>query len=44
VVDGVELVLFPDPDIVKLYGVTDPDDMAWMTERLTPCSPWAACD
>jgi len=40
VVDGVELVLFPDPEIVKLYGVTDPDDIAWMTERLTP-HPWA---
>ena len=40
VVDGVELVLFPEPDIVKLYGVTDPDDVAWMTERLTP-HPWA---
>jgi pimeloyl-ACP methyl ester carboxylesterase len=40
VVDRVELVLFPDPDIVKLYGVTDPDDVAWMTERLTP-HPWA---
>ena len=40
VVDGVELVLFPDPEIVKLYGVTDADDIAWMTERLTP-HPWA---
>jgi len=40
VVDGVELVLFPDPEIVKLYGVTDPNDVAWMTERLTP-HPWA---
>jgi pimeloyl-ACP methyl ester carboxylesterase len=39
VVDGVELVLFPDPDIVKLYGVTDPDDVDWMTARLTP-HPW----
>jgi len=39
VVDGVELVLFPDPEIVKLYGVTDPDDIAWMTERLT-AHPW----
>jgi pimeloyl-ACP methyl ester carboxylesterase len=39
VVDGVELVLFPDPEIVKLYGVTDPDDIVWMTERLTP-HPW----
>jgi len=40
VLDGVELVLFPDPELVKLYGVTDPDDIAWMTERLTP-HPWA---
>jgi pimeloyl-ACP methyl ester carboxylesterase len=39
VVDGVELVLLPDPEIVKLYGVTDPDDIAWMTDRLTP-HPW----
>ena len=39
VVDDVELVLFPDPEIVKLYGVTDPDDVAWMVERLTP-HPW----
>ena len=39
VIDGVELVLFPDPEIVKLYGVTDPDDIVWMTERLTP-HPW----
>ncbi|MCU1451410.1 MAG: alpha/beta hydrolase fold protein [Acidimicrobiales bacterium] len=40
VVDGVELVLFPDPEIVKLFGVTDPDDVAWITDRLTP-HPWA---
>ena len=39
VVDDVELVLFPDPEIVKLYGVTDADDVAWMVERLTP-HPW----
>ena len=39
-VDGVELVLFPDPEILKLFGVTDPDDLDWMTERLTP-HPWA---
>jgi pimeloyl-ACP methyl ester carboxylesterase len=43
IVDGVELVLLPDPDIVKLYGVTDPDDIAWMTERLTP-HPWVCFD
>jgi pimeloyl-ACP methyl ester carboxylesterase len=38
-VDGVELVLFPDTEIVKLYGVTDPADVAWMADRLTP-HPW----
>jgi pimeloyl-ACP methyl ester carboxylesterase len=43
VVDGVELVLFPDPEIVKLYGVTDPGDIEWMTERLTP-HPWICFD
>ena len=39
VVDGVELVLFPDTEIVKLYGVTDPGDIEWMADRLTP-HPW----
>src|SRR5205085_1173196 len=39
ITDDVELVLFPDPEIVKLYGVTDPDDVAWMVARLTP-HPW----
>jgi pimeloyl-ACP methyl ester carboxylesterase len=38
--DGVELVLLPAPDAGLLYGVTDPDDLAWMAERLTP-HPWA---
>jgi pimeloyl-ACP methyl ester carboxylesterase len=40
VVDGVGLVLWPDSDIVRLYGVTDPDDLAWMQPKLTP-HPWA---
>jgi hypothetical protein len=39
VIDGVELVLFPDGDEVRYYGVTDPDAYAWMVERLTP-HPW----
>ena len=39
VVDGVELVLLPGPDAGLLYGVTDPDDLAWMADRLTP-HPW----
>ncbi len=40
VVDGIELVLLPGPEAGLLYGVTDPDDLAWMAERLTP-HPWA---
>jgi pimeloyl-ACP methyl ester carboxylesterase len=39
VVDGVELVLFPGPEAGRQYGVTDPADLAWMQERLTP-HPW----
>lgn len=40
VVDGVELVLLPETsDVGQMYGVTDPDDAAWMTARLTP-HPW----
>lgn len=37
--DGVELVMWPTPEAGRLYGVTDPDDLAWMQERLTP-HPW----
>jgi pimeloyl-ACP methyl ester carboxylesterase len=39
VVDGVELVLFPGTEPLANYGVTDPDDIAWLAERLTP-HPW----
>jgi pimeloyl-ACP methyl ester carboxylesterase len=39
VVDGVELVLFPGEGPMPYYGVTDPDEVAWMHERLTP-HPW----
>lgn len=39
-VDGVELVLLPAPDAAALYGVTDPEDMAWMAQRLVG-HPWA---
>ena len=38
-IDGMELVLLPAPDAGLLYGVTDPDDLAWMAERLT-AHPW----
>jgi hypothetical protein len=33
-------VLLPAADAGLLYGVTDPDDLAWMAERLTG-HPWA---
>jgi pimeloyl-ACP methyl ester carboxylesterase len=36
VVDGVELVLHPGTEPIPNYGVTDPDAIAWMSERLTP--------
>ena len=39
VVDGVELVLFPGTGPLPTYGLTDPDDIAWLTERITP-HPW----
>jgi pimeloyl-ACP methyl ester carboxylesterase len=39
VVDGIELVLLPSPEAGMLYGVTDPDDLAWMADRLTG-HPW----
>jgi len=39
VVDGVELVLRPAAIPPQFYGVTDPDDVAWMAGRLTP-HPW----
>ena len=37
--DGVELVLLPAPEAGLFYGVTDPDDLAWMAERLSR-HPW----
>jgi hypothetical protein len=37
--NGIELVLLPAPDAGLLYGVTDPDDLAWMADRLTG-HPW----
>jgi pimeloyl-ACP methyl ester carboxylesterase len=36
IVDGVELVLFPGTEPLPHYGVTDPDDVAWLSARLTP--------
>jgi pimeloyl-ACP methyl ester carboxylesterase len=39
VIDGVELVLLPAPGAAAFYGVTDPDDLAWVDARLTG-HPW----
>jgi pimeloyl-ACP methyl ester carboxylesterase len=39
-INGVECVLHPAPGAAAFYGVTDPDDLAWMDERLTS-HPWA---
>lgn len=40
VIDGLELVLLPDPEAGRFYGVEDADDLAWMAERLEG-HPWA---
>lgn len=39
VVDGIELVLFPDMAGPEFYGITDPQQHAWASARLTP-HPW----
>jgi pimeloyl-ACP methyl ester carboxylesterase len=39
VIDGMELVLLPAPEAGVFYGVTDPEDLAWMADRLTG-HPW----
>lgn len=40
VVDGVELVLFPESDSIRHYGITEQADLEWASPRLTP-HPWA---
>jgi pimeloyl-ACP methyl ester carboxylesterase len=39
VVNGMELVLFPERTPPEFYGVKDTAQIAWMKERLTP-HPW----
>lgn len=41
VVDGVELMVFPSPELVAFYGITDPVEAAWTLARMTP-HPWNA--
>jgi hypothetical protein len=38
-VDGVELVNFPGEGPMPSYGLTDPDDIAWLAPKITP-HPW----
>lgn len=39
IVDGIEMVLYPDREFLEIYGVTDPEQAAWMELKLTP-HPW----
>ena len=39
VVHGVELVMFPDSQVIAYLGVTDAADFAWMKSKITP-HPW----
>jgi pimeloyl-ACP methyl ester carboxylesterase len=39
VVDGVELVVFPDSPSMRHMGVEDPADYAWLISKITP-HPW----
>ena len=41
IVNGVELLVFPSPELVAFYGITDPEEIAWALERMTP-HPWNA--
>jgi pimeloyl-ACP methyl ester carboxylesterase len=39
IVNGVELVMFPDLMGPEIYGITDPAQIAWAKTRLSP-QPW----
>ena len=39
VVSDVELVLFPTPEVLSVYGIDDHTDISWIRQRLTP-HPW----
>jgi pimeloyl-ACP methyl ester carboxylesterase len=39
VVNGVELALWPTPEVVAIMGVVRPEDAAWLAAKLTP-HPW----
>lgn len=35
-VDGVQLTLFPEPEIIGAFGLIDPADVEWARKHLTP--------
>lgn len=38
-VNGAELVMRPQPGMAAFFGISDPEDAAWLEARLTP-HPW----
>ena len=40
-VDGVEVIVVPSRDLVAFYGITNPAEIEWTLERMTP-HPWKA--
>jgi pimeloyl-ACP methyl ester carboxylesterase len=43
IVNGAEMVMFPQPGMAAFFGITDPGDVAWAEARLTP-HPWKSFD
>jgi len=43
IVDGIEFVLLPVPNMAAFFGITDPEDAAWAEARFTP-HPWKCFD
>lgn len=41
IVDGIELVMWPNEQVVAAMGVTDPDDVAALRRKMAP-HPWKA--
>jgi pimeloyl-ACP methyl ester carboxylesterase len=39
IVNGAEMVMFPQPGMAAFFGITNPEDAAWTEARLTP-HPW----
>jgi pimeloyl-ACP methyl ester carboxylesterase len=39
VVDGIELVCWPGPELLQTLGITKPEDVTWLMAELTP-HPW----